>query len=166
MKDQEKTIHLIMDEMLDYYKGDSRRIFHFMKVYSFAKHIAVCEAVDAQTLFVLKLAALMHDIGIKNSEEKYGSSAGSYQEIEGPPIAEMILQKNKIDKEVIDRVCYLIGHHHTYTQIDGIDYQILVEADFIVNIDEDQMSKSATQAVMQKYFKTQTGLACLRHLYL
>lgn len=165
MKDHDKTIHLIMDEMLDYYKGDSRRIFHFMKVYSFAKHIAVREAVEAQTLFVLELAALMHDIGIKNSEEKYGSSAGNYQQIEGPPIAEMILQKNNIDQEVIDRVCYLIGHHHTYTQIDGIDYQILVEADFIVNIDEDKMSDNAIESVMQKYFKTSSGLACLRNLY-
>ena len=166
MKDHEKIVHLIMNEMQEYYKRDARRIFHFMKVYSFAKHIAVCEAVDAQTLFVLELAALMHDIGIKRSEEKYGSSAGNYQEIEGPPIAEMILQKNKIDQEVIDRVCYLIGHHHTYTKIDGIDYQILVEADFIVNIDEDKMSESATKAVMQKYFKTQAGFACLQYLYL
>ena len=166
MENHGKTIHLIMDEMLDYYKGDSRRIFHFMKVYSFAKHIAVRESVDAQTLFILEIAALMHDIGIKTSEEKYGSSAGSYQEIEGPPVAEMILQKNKIGQNVIDRVCYLIGHHHTYTQIDGIDYQILVEADFIVNIDEDKMSDNAIESVMRKYFKTQTGLACLRRLYL
>ena len=162
----ETIIHLIMNEMQEYYKGDARRIFHFMKVYSFAKHIAICESVDAPTLFILELAALMHDIGIKKSEEKYGSSAGSYQEKEGPPIAEMILQKNKIDQNVIDRVCYLIGHHHTYTKIDGIDYQILVEADFIVNIDEDKMSNSATESVMRKYFKTQTGLLCLRYLYL
>mgnify|MGYP000340972515 FL=1 len=33
-----------------------------------------------------------------------------------------------------ERVAYLIGHHHTYDKIEGMDYQILVEADFLVNI--------------------------------
>ena len=40
-------------------------------------------------------------------------------------------------ENVIERVCYLIGHHHTYTGIEGRDYQILVEADFLVNLYED-----------------------------
>jgi hypothetical protein len=31
---------------------------------------------------------------------------------------------------LVERVCYLVGHHHTYTNIDGPDYQILVEAGF------------------------------------
>ena len=35
---------------------------------------------------------------------------------------------------MIRRVEYLVGHHHTYKDIDGLDYQILVEADFLVNI--------------------------------
>ena len=37
-------------------------------------------------------------------------------------------------RRVTERVAYLIGHHHTYDKIEGMDYQILVEADFLVNI--------------------------------
>ena len=32
-----------------------------------------------------------------------------------------------------DRIAFLISHHHTIDQIDGMDYQILIEADYLVN---------------------------------
>lgn len=38
--------------------------------------------------------------------------------------------------KVAERVSYLVGHHHTYDHIDGMDYQILVEVDFLVNFNE------------------------------
>lgn len=41
----------------------------------------------------------------------------------------------------IERVAYLVGHHHTFQRIDGLDYQILIEADFIVNAAESAYSK-------------------------
>ena len=31
----------------------------------------------------------------------------------------------------MNRVAYLVGHHHSPEQINGIDYQILIEADYI-----------------------------------
>ncbi|WP_312694377.1 hypothetical protein [Caproiciproducens sp.] len=73
-----------------------------------------------------------------------------------------------IPRVVIDRVCFLIGHHHTYTQISGMDYQILVEADFLVNLYEDGMTKAQaqTQTVLKKYFKTETGRNYLSKMYL
>ena len=108
----------------------------------------------------------VHDIGIKISEEKYNSSAGKYQEIEGPPIAEEMLTKLGYDKNVIERVSYLVGHHHTYSNIDGIDYQILVEADFLVNIDEDEMTKETAENVREKIFKTKSGTQMLDNLFL
>ena len=55
-------------------------------------------------MLILETAAYVHDIGIKISEEKYNSSAGKYQEIEGPPIAEEMLTKLGYDKHVIERV--------------------------------------------------------------
>ena len=47
------------------------------------------------------------------------------------------------DEAVIDRVLFLIAHHHTYTGIEGEDYQILVEADFLVNLFEDGSSRKS-----------------------
>ncbi len=62
---------------------------------------------------------------------------------EGPAIAAGLLDRLGFDSEVSERVQYLIGHHHTYNNIDGIDYQILVEADFLVNICDDNLTKDA-----------------------
>ena len=89
-----------------------------------------------------------------------------YQEIEGPPIAEEMLTKLRYDKNVIERVSYLVAHHHTYSNIDGIDYQILVEADFLVNIDEDEMTKETAKNVREKIFKTKSGTQMLDNLFL
>ncbi len=52
---------------------------------------------------------------------------------------------------------YLIGHHHTYNNIDGIDYQILVEADFLVNICDDNLAKDAALKAYNNIFKTESG---------
>ena len=64
-----------------------------------------------------------------------------------------------------DRVAYLVGHHHTYTNINGMDYQILVEADFLVNLYEDSVPKAATQNVLDKIFKTQTGKTICKEMF-
>ena len=53
-------------------------------------------------------------------------------------------------EQQIKRISYLVGHHHTYTGIDGIDYQILVEADFLVNLYEDNCKKETIQHTYQK----------------
>ena len=83
----------VATEMIKYYAGDKKRINHFIKVHGYAKAIGEAEELDERTMLILETAAYVHDIGIKISEEKYNSSAGKYQEIEGPPIAEEMLTK-------------------------------------------------------------------------
>ena len=156
----------VINEMISYYKGDVRRINHFLKVYSFSKTIGELEKLDENSQFILEVAAAMHDIGIKISEEKYNSSAGKYQELEGAAVAKEMLTKLNFPKEIIDRVCFLIGHHHTYSNIEGIDYKILVEADFLVNIYEDAINKDSIKSIKEKIFKTKSGIKILNDLYL
>jgi hypothetical protein len=151
--------------MIAYYRGDVRRINHFLKVYGFARAIGAGEKLDLKTQEILSLAALTHDIGIKNSEAKYASSSGAYQQMEGPPEAERLLRGLGLDEAVIDRVSWLIAHHHTYKDIQGLDYQILVEADFLVNAYEDGMSAEAIAAFERKVFQTETGKTLLHTLY-
>ena len=91
--------------MIMYYSGDPKRISHFLKVYGFAKAIGENENIEKETQHILEIAALTHDIGIKNSEAKWGSSAGSYQQIEGPPEAKKILKDLGVQTEIIKRVC-------------------------------------------------------------
>lgn len=160
-----KYISSVINSMIDYYAGDPRRIQHFLKVYAFAKTIGEMENAPEEVQEIVEVAAVVHDIGIKVSEEKYQSSAGNYQQLEGPPIARAMLLKLGYDEEFIERVCYLIAHHHTYNNIDGLDYQILVEADFLVNISEDQMAEQQIQSIKQKIFRTETGLAFLKRMY-
>jgi len=163
MKNQ---IAAIIQAMIRYNESDPRRIHHALKVYGFAKTIGELENLDEDQLEILEIASVLHDIGIKNSEIKYGSSSGKYQELEGPPVARELLLETALPEDVIQRVCFLIGHHHTYTQINGDDYQILVEADFLVNIFEDDMTAVQAQTVLQKYFKTKTGKEFLTEMYL
>ena len=155
-------LHLAMIEL---YSNDAKRIQHFCKVHSYAKLIAETENVDKKCLFIIETAALTHDIGIHVCEEKYGNCNGKLQEKEGPAIAKKLLEKLGFDKDVSDRVQYLIAHHHTYEDMDGIDYQILVEADFLVNMYEDTLSQQAVQHAYTTIFRTETGKMICRDMF-
>lgn len=151
--------------MIDLYSGDAKRIQHFCKVHSYAKLIAETEKVDDRTLFIIETAALTHDIGIHTCEEKYGSCGGKLQEKEGPAIAKKLLSKLGFDTEISDRVQYLIAHHHTYDDINGIDHQILVEADFLVNMMEDNLPKQAVENAYNKIFSTSCGKRICKNMF-
>lgn len=155
----------IISAMIEYYSGDPRRTGHFLKVYSFAKTIGEREQLDEKTQQILEIAAVTHDIGIKISEQKYNSSSGKYQEIEGPAEAEKMLTELGLDRNIIDRVMYLIAHHHTYTDVRGIDYRILIEADFLVNAYEDNLSADAIKNVREKIFRTKSGTEFLNNIF-
>jgi len=159
-------IYPVMNDMIRYFQNDVRRINHALKVYDFACLIAEESGVDDEKRQVIGIAALLHDIGIKEAERKYHSSASRYQEEEGPAIAREILAPRHLDEKIVDRICYIIGNHHTYTKIDGTDFQILVEADFIVNIYEDEMKPDVIQSIKTKIFKTEAGTRLLEGMYL
>ncbi len=160
------SINKLFLEMIEFYKKDPKRIQHFTKVHSFAKLIAETENIDSDTLFILEIASLTHDIGIKIAEEKYNSCNGKLQEQEGPACAREMLEKLSFSAEIIDRVCYLIAHHHTYTNVDGIDYQILIEADFLVNFYEDNSSVNAINTALKNIFTTETGIKLCKTMFL
>ena len=151
--------------MIELYKGDAKRIQHFCKVHSYARLIAQMENVDDQSLFIIETAALTHDIGIHICEEKYGECGGKLQEKEGPALAEQMLSELGFEKDVIERVSFLVGHHHTYTGIDGLDYQILVEADFLVNLFEGNTDTAHIQATYDNIFRTETGKKICREMF-
>lgn len=151
--------------MIELYSGDAKRIQHFTKVHSYAKLIGETERLDSKSLIILEVAALTHDIGIHTCEEKYGDCNGKLQEKEGPEIAEKLLRKLGFENDIVERVLYLIAHHHTYNDICGIDYQILVEADFIVNIMEEQLNKTSALSVYNNIFKTDTGKLICKNMF-
>lgn len=155
---------LFMD-MIAYYDGDPKRIQHFTKVHSYARLIGIGEELDDASLFILEAAAYTHDIGIRVAEEKYGRCDGKLQEQEGPIIAQKRLSQLGFENYIVERICFLIGHHHTYDNIDGLDYQILVEADFLVNLYEDDAGNRAIDKAYKRIFKTETGKKIFRLMF-
>ena len=158
-------IQQLTEKMIGYFSGDPKRIQHFIKVHAFSRYIALREMLPEHDLFVLECAALVHDIGIKPAEAQYGECGGKLQERLGPPEAEKILTELGFAARDIERICCMIAHHHTYDVIEGRDLQILIEADFIVNLFEDGASMSAVTAEYRKIFRTESGKALIRTVF-
>ena len=156
----------ILLKMIEYFDGDVKRINHAIKVYQFAKLISYKENMEEDEYRALELAAILHDIGIKNAERKYNSSAGKYQEIEGPAVAEELLNEFNVKKDILEIIKFLIGNHHSYNKIDKIDFQILIESDFLVNIDEDNMKIENIKVIKNKYFRTNMGIKLIESMYI
>lgn len=161
MKDQLNALALAMMD----YEDSVQRIQHFTKVHAYSALIGELEGLDPETMFTLEAAAYVHDIGIKPALLKYGSDAGPYQEELGPAEAEQLLTALGFEESVIRRVSYLVGHHHTYNKIDGVDYQILVEADFLVNLFENSSSASAIDHAYKTIFRTESGKSICRKMF-
>ena len=155
----------VIESAVSYDRGDPKRINHFMKVYAFAGLIGRKEGISERELDILEAAAVLHDIGIHNAEMLHGSPDGKYQELEGPEVAADILSALGADDEFIGKVCNMVGRHHTYTGIDSLSLQILIEADFLVNIFEDGMSDTAIAFVKEKIFRTAEGTRLLEEMY-
>ena len=152
--------------MIDYNNGDPKRIQHTTKVHAYASMIGKCEGLDEETQFILESAALVHDIGIRASEKKYGHQNGKLQEQEGPAVArELLMRLGGFTDQQIERICWLVGHHHTYHVCEDLDYQILIEADFLVNLYEDNESPNGIRAVGKNIFHTQSGTRMFETMY-
>lgn len=151
----------------EFFHGDPKRIQHFIKVYTFSRVIGRAERLDINTMYCLEVAAVIHDIGIKSAEEKYGKGNcnGKLQQELGPEPARKMLSELDFDNGVIDRVCFLIAHHHTYINVEGLDWQILLEADFLVNAFEDSLSQDSIINFRDKVFKTETGTRMLNEMF-
>jgi len=145
--------------------GDTKRIEHSLKVFGIARLLGLAESLDETTLEILELTALLHDIGIHVAEKKYGKSTSHYQETEGPPVAREILISLDFNPETADRVCFIISKHHTFTAVDGIDFQLLVEADFLVNSTEDHLTDRQIAHFAKNIFRSESGFMYLKLLF-
>ncbi len=156
----------MIQKMIDFYEGSVHDVEHFLKVLSYAGMIGKLEGLDEKTQDILEMAAIVHDIACPLCREKYGNTDGKHQEIESEGLLRPFLFEFNLAEEVLERVIYLVSHHHTFSGIDGQDYQILVEADFLANASEAQMSRAQIEAFKGKVAKTETGKGLLDSIYL
>ncbi len=158
-------IATIAERMIRYNGTDIRRIEHALKVTAYAGLIARLEGLEPALIERITIAALLHDIGIHEAEAKHGSADGRFQELEGPAVAAELMADLGMVQPEQERICFLVGHHHTLCAIDGIDFQILVEADYLVNASEDEFSANALCSVRKKVFRTESGTALFDNMY-
>ncbi len=156
----------LLRKMIVYSQGNLHDINHLLKVYAYAKTIGECEQLDCETLLTLEIAAILHDIACPLCREKYGNTNGKFQETEGMVLAREFLDGTDLPANVKERVVFLVSHHHTYAKIDGLDYQILLEADYLVNADEANYSKKNIENTLARLFKTETGCSLLTSMFL
>ena len=151
----------LLEAMMEFDQGTPERIQHFLKVWGFARLIGKMEGLDAAAQEILETASIVHDIGIRVCMEKYGHCRGKEQEKEGPPLAEKLLGQLNYDNTVIDRVSWLVGHHHTYSHVEGMDHQILLQADYLVNSYGNQGRPEDIQVFCRRVFRTPSGIRLL-----
>ena len=160
------NVNACMLAMVDFSEGNLHDIAHFTKVHGYAETIACAEGLDDATRETVEVAALVHDIACPLCREKYGNTMGKYQELEGGPLARELLEGLGFSAQLVDRVSWLVAHHHTYDDVEGIDYRILLEADFLVNAHESELGRDAISAFRDRVFRTGTGLRLLDSMYL
>jgi HD superfamily phosphodiesterase len=120
--------------LIAHFGEDDRRIDHAMKVLVQAEQIR--DGREDVDLDILIAVALLHDVGIKPSEEELGYNNGKTQERYGPPLAEEMLQSIEFPPEKIEIVSRIIGNHHSPSHCDYPELSVLKEADRIVNREE------------------------------
>jgi HD superfamily phosphodiesterase len=151
--------------MREYFGDDARRIQHALDVTAFAERIMAREGGDYP---VVVASGVLHDIGIHEAERKYGSTAGRFQEIEGPPVARKILARLGFDEEQTEEVCDIIAHHHSPGIIDTINFKVLYDADWLGNLKDeyDIRDRRKLDAIIDTVFLTATGRALAREIFL
>jgi len=158
-------IEAIMKKMIDLAAGNHRDINHFMKVHSFARTIGRMEGLDEETQYVLEAAAIVHDIACPLCRKKYGNAAGALQEAESEPLVREFFSGADLPGNQLERIVFLVTHHHTYTGVDGMDYQILLEADYLVNADESRYPGKTIEQFCKNVFQTASGIALLNSVF-
>lgn len=151
--------------MRDYLGDDERRKKHAQAVFDYAMHIQRIEGADKQ---IVEAAAALHDIGIHEAERKYNSSAGNYQEMEGPPIARDLLSAFDISEEKVDHICKIIANHHSAKNIDTMEFKCIWDADWLVNIPDefDLKNKEKIEKLVNTIFKTEAGRRLAEQIFI
>jgi len=155
----------IIKKMIIYFDYNNNHINHTYRVLDYAEEISDIENGDPD---IVISSAILHDIGIPDCKKKYKSIEGQLQEIEGPPVAREILESLSIDEEIIKEVCEIIGCHHSPGEIETMNFKIMWDSDWLVNLPDvyDIKDKSKLAEIINKTFMTKSGLEKAKEIYL
>lgn len=153
----------IVKQMEAYFGQDRRRIRHALTVTDFAEEILKEEPGGDREVVVA--AAILHDIGIHAAEKKHRSTAGRYQELEGPPIARRMLTALGMQEEKIEEACEIIANHHSPGKVQTINFKVVCDSDWLVNLPDEYKGNNVAYFI-ERVFLTETGKKLARKAYL
>ena len=155
----------IIRKMMEVFEYNNIHINHTYRVLDYAQDISVIEKGNPD---IVVPSAILHDIGIPACEKKYKSTEGQLQEIDGPPLAKNILESLNLKEETIKEVCGIVGSHHSPGEIETINFKIMWDADWLVNLPDvyDIKDKKKLAEIINKTFMTETGIKKAKEFFL
>jgi hypothetical protein len=163
-----EKLHTVIEDMQTVFSSVPHGIDHTLNVLENARQIIKAEKTPWQAAVIVELSAVLHDIGAIEAQRKHGSMDGCFQQRESPALASAIMEKHGYEQVIIDRVCFIVGNHHTPEKIDGMDFQILWEADLMENMQvlEDIIKDAGLRKqFISENFKTDSGKALALQRY-
>ncbi len=171
---QELLVDRVAVAMKKYFADDFRRIGHATKVSRYigeiGRRLTDTGEDEGYNPAVAAICGYLHDIGIREAERKFNSSAAKYQHQEGPPVARSILLELDANPGIVDEVCDIIGHHHTPRGDDSINFRVLYDADLIQNVEEaraeGKFEATRLNDMVTKSFLTRAGAVVAEKIWL
>jgi uncharacterized protein len=129
---KQRIIDKIQNSILPYFENNNgaHDLDHTLRVLKLCLHIGEIEGAD---LFVLNLAALLHDIARSEEDESQGKVCHAKR---GALIAEEILRELSLDPGLIAKVCHCIITHRfrNAREPETLEAKVLFDADKLDSI--------------------------------
>ncbi len=137
--------------LIQHNTGNPEKVNHILKVCSLARAIAIEEGLSDDKILTIEVAAAVCDIADTGAESAQ--------------VSDMLLLNLGYERSFIEKVHNLIVKNASYEDIQGIEYQILAEANFLVKAFEKRLDKESIVEVLNTVFKTKCGKQYLCDMY-
>lgn len=157
----------LLQELIFHFTSDTPRIDHALQVTGHAEAL-LAETPQADPEVVLA-AAVMHDFGIREAERLHGRNDGPMQEKYGPPLVHAALKRIGMSPSKIREVCAIVARHHSPPRNPSINFLLLYESDWLVNLTDFPKilsDRDRLDAFIQKNFHTPAGKSRARQIFL
>ena len=148
-KKHEMEVNRVALKMKSYYRGDTDKVQHFVRVYTLAKTIGELEKLGEEEQEYLELAAVVHNVGGDDPV----------------PTVRDILKSCGVEDDVNMRVCHIVGNMENYEHISSLDHQIFIEARMIVEFKEQGTAPDEIVRFAEKRFITNYGRMFLKRAF-
>ena len=155
----QQTELILWQKMIEIYSAeDPAQISHTQSVVDYTQKIAELEGLEPHRIFLLKIAAILHDIGCPAARAVSGKSLPPMQEKEGARIAEELLQPVKaFSPEEKSYIVSVVGSHHQIRKAEELHFEPLFEADLIVNLLEGYYDRTKAAFYREQMVHTEAG---------